>query len=59
MNPAQIYRGLYDLGHLLQILQGRNGLPEQIEEFYSALDNFFPKRHIFLNRDATSKQEQR
>jgi len=48
VNPAQLFRGLYDLGHLVQIMQGRNGLPDDLAEFFKELDTYFPKRHIFL-----------
>ncbi len=44
INPAQIFRGLYDLAHLLQLLQGRTGLPERVDEFFKELDTYFPKR---------------
>ena len=45
INPAQIFRGLYDIAHVVQLLQGRTGLPEKVEDFFSeGVDAFFPKR---------------
>ncbi|CAD7931909.1 unnamed protein product [Amoebophrya sp. A120] len=54
INPAQIFRGLYDLAHLLQVLNGRAPLPEKVDEFYKELDTFFPKRCIASFHDFTS-----
>ena len=42
INPSQIFRALYDLAHLVQILQGTNGLPESIEDFFKERDTYFP-----------------
>jgi hypothetical protein len=54
INPAQIFRGLYDLAHLVQLLQGRTGLPESVSDFYKELDTYFPKRCIVSFHDYTS-----
>lgn len=54
INPAQIFRGLYDLAHVLQVLKGHVPLPETVEEFYRELDTFFPKRCIANFHDFTS-----
>jgi len=54
VSPAQIFRGLYDLAHLVQLLRGRTGLPEKVADFFKDLDTYFPRRHITCFHDYTS-----
>ncbi|CAD7943773.1 unnamed protein product [Amoebophrya sp. A25] len=53
INPAQVFRGLYDLAHVAQLLNG-SCLPEKVDDFFKELDTYFPKRCIAQFHEYTS-----